>query len=588
VEAGSVLGYFQPELSLLRIGNLSCTRSSVPEPNLDKSDSRPSLSGLGLAVRLLAIMLAACVFVATCSAAVDDPEVGSLNKQERLEWFRDQGFGLFIHWSVDSQLGVVISHSLVGASPEYTERFFDELPKTFDPQEFHPLDWARLAHLAGIRYVMFTTKHHSGFAMFDTPTTPFGIMHTPFHRDITKELFDAFRSQGIAAGVYYSPDDFWWLHQHGKTIERAVPDVQPSNNPGLLEYDQTQLRELLTQYGKIDALFLDGEAAGLRDLAWKLDPDIIVTRGAIKTPELTVPGMPLPGAWETCMTMGTSWQYQPQNEHYKSGGELIRLLIQTRAKGGNFLLNVGPKPNGELPIEEEERLREIALWMFVNSDAIYAVRPWVITNEGDIWFTKKKDSQTLYAMVESDTPWPRATWKEFTLHSVRATARTEVSVLGQNDQVIEYHPEITPKSSWHQEQDGLHVRVMQTQRLQDNFHWPNPAVLKITNAEPALSPPHVQTTESIADGNQETLQGEVLDMGDSTSLKVGFEYRPIAGEDVNSRSSTWTATPAQTISRPGPFTAHIEGLSAKGGYEFRAVIHHPLLALYGAEIAMKR
>ena len=588
MEAGSVLGYFQPELSLLRIGNLSCTRSSVPEPNLDKSDSRPSLSGLGLAVRLLAIMLAACVFVATCSAAVDDPEVGSLNKQERLEWFRDQSFGLFIHWSVDSQLGVVISHSLVGASPEYTERFFDELPKTFDPQEFHPLDWARLAHLAGIRYVMFTTKHHSGFAMFDTPTTPFGIMHTPFHRDITKELFDAFRSQGIAAGVYYSPDDFWWLHQHGKTIERAVPDVQPSNNPGLLEYDQTQLRELLTQYGKIDALFLDGEAAGLRDLAWKLDPDIIVTRGAIKTPELTVPGMPLPGAWETCMTMGTSWQYQPQNEHYKSGGELIRLLIQTRAKGGNFLLNVGPKPNGELPIEEEERLREIALWMFVNSDAIYAVRPWVITNEGDIWFTKKKDSQTLYAMVESDTPWPRATWKEFTLHSVRATARTEVSVLGQNDQVIEYHPEITPKSSWHQEQDGLHVRVMQTQRLQDNFHWPNPAVLKITNAEPALSPPHVQTTESIADGNQETLQGEVLDMGDSTSLKVGFEYRPIAGEDVNSRSSTWTATPAQTISRPGPFTAHIEGLSAKGGYEFRAVIHHPLLALYGAEIAMKR
>jgi len=98
----------------------------------------------------------------------------------------------------------------------------------------------------------------------------------------------------------------------------------------------------------------------------------------------------------------------------------------------------------------------------------------------------------------------------------------------------------------------------------------------------------VQTTGSIADGNQETLQGEVLDMGDSASLQVGFEYRPIAGEDVNSRSSTWMATPAQTISRPGSFTAHIEGLSAKGGFEFRAVIHHPLLALYGAEIAMKR
>ena len=523
-------------------------------------------------------------------AAVDDPEVGSLNKPERLEWFRDQGFGLFIHWSVDSQLGVVISHSLVGASADYTDRFFQDLPKTFDPHEFRPLDWARLAHLAGVRYMMFTTKHHSGFAMFDTDTTPFGVMHTPFHRDITREVFDAFRSEGIATGVYYSPDDFWWLHQNGKTIERSVPGVQPRNNPGLMQYDQTQLRELLTHYGKVDALFLDGEAVGLRDLAWQLDPNIIVTRGAIKTPELTVPGMPLPGAWETCMTMGTAWQYQPQNEHYKSGGELIRLLIQTRAKGGNLLLNVGPKPNGELPIEEEERLREMGLWMFVNSDAIYSVRPWVITNEGDIWFTKKKDSKTLYAIVESDAPWPRATWKEFTLHSVRATDKTEVSVLGQSDQVVEYHPEINPKSSWKQEKDGLHVRALQAQRLQDNFRWPNPVVLKITNVEPAFVPPHVQTTGSIADtsGQQETLQGEVLDMGDSAALQVGFEYRPILGEDVNSRSSPWTATPLQTVTRPGVVTVQIDGLVPKGSYEFRAVIRHPLLALYGSELTMKR
>jgi alpha-L-fucosidase len=564
----------------------SCTSFALLWELLSMVSVRSLIRGASvLAVLLLAGQLAAF----HCLAAEDNPEKGSLNKQERLEWFRDQGFGLFIHWSVDSQLGVVISHSLVGASPDFTNRFFEDLPKTFDPDKFAPLDWARLARLAGVRYVMFTAKHHSGFAMFDTTTTPFGVMHTPFHRDITKEVFDAFRSQGIAAGVYYSPDDFWWLHQNGKRIERQVAGVQPRNNPGLMQYDQTQLRELLTHYGKIDALFLDGEAEGLRDLAWKLDPDIIVTRGAIKTPELTVPGMPLPGAWETCMTMGTSWQYQPQNEHYKSGGELIRLLIETRAKGGNFLLNVGPKPDGELPIEEEERLREIALWMFVNQEAIYAVRPWVITNEENIWFTKKKDGQAVYALVEADTPWPRATWKEFSLHSVRATAKTEVSVLGQNDEVVEYHAEITPKSTWRQEKDGLHVRVMQTQRLQDNFRWPNPAVIRITNAEPALTPPHVQTTgsEVAPDGRQETLRGEVLDLGDSSSLEVGFEYRPIAGEDVNSRSAKWIATSTQTVSKPGPFTAQISDL-AKGTYEFRAVIHHPLLTLYGAEIAMKR
>jgi alpha-L-fucosidase len=435
--------------------------------------------------------------------------------------------------------------------------------------------------------MMFTTKHHSGFAMWDTKTTPFNIMQTPFHRDVTKEIFEAFRAKGIATGVYYSPDDFWWLHEHGIPIERHTEQVQPRNNPGLMQYDQAQLTELLTHYGKVDALFLDGEPNGLRELAWKIDPKIIVTRGAIKTPELTIPGMPMPGAWETCMTMGIGWQYQPQNEHYKSGGELIRMLIQTRAKGGNFLLNVGPKPNGELPIEEEERLREIALWMFVNSESIYGVRPWVITNEGDIWFTKKKDSSALYAIVESDKPWPRATWKEFVLHSVRATAKTQISVLGQNDKVVEYHPEITPKSTFHQEKDGLHVRVMAAQRLQDDFRWPNPSVIKLTNVEPALAPPRVETLKSTRTGSSATLEGKLDEMGDSSSLEAAFEYRPTLGEDVNSRTSAWTATPAKTLSKPGSFTAEVKGLDPKGVYEFRAVILHPLLKIYGQEQSMK-
>ena len=538
-------------------------------------------------VRTLALCV--CLLIAPILSAQEstDPEIGSLNQPERLEWFRDQGFGLFIHWSVDSQLGVVISHSLVGASSEYTNRFFTELPTTFNPRQFHPEDWATLARLAGVRYMMFTTKHHSGFAMWNTQTTPFGIMNTPFHRDITREVFDAFRAQGIATGVYYSPDDFWWLHEHKIQIERHTEQVQPRSNPGLMQYDQAQIQELLTRYGKIDAIFLDGEPNGLRELAWKIDPQIIVTRGAIKTPELTIPGMPIPGAWETCMTMGIGWQYQPQNENYKSGGELIRMLIQTRAKGGNFLLNVGPKPNGELPIEEEERLREIALWMFVNSESIYGVRPWVITNEGDIWFTRKKDSSALYAMVESDKPWPRATWKDFILHSVRATEKTEISVLGQNDKVVEYHPEITPKSTFHQEKDGLHIRVMAAQRLQDNFRWPNPTVIKLTNVEPALAPPRVETVKAVRIGSSATLEGRLDEMGDSTSLEADFEYRPILGEDVNSRSSVWTATPTEVLLKAGHFSAKIENLNPGGTYEFRAVVHHPLLNLYGQEQVLR-
>src|SRR5579872_2025944 len=124
------------------------------------------------------------------------------NRPDRLEWFRDQGFGLFIHWSFDSQLGVVISHSMVGASADYNRRFLEDLPKTFNPRRFNPQDWAVLAKLAGVKYVVFTTKHHSGFTMFPTATTDFNIMNTPFHRDITGDVLTAFREQGIAPGVY--------------------------------------------------------------------------------------------------------------------------------------------------------------------------------------------------------------------------------------------------------------------------------------------------------------------------------------------------------------------------------------------------
>ncbi len=153
-------------------------------------------------VLLPILLLACCVNVASYAApaaAPDDPEVGSLNKAERLEWFRDQGFGLFIHWSVDSQLGVVISHSLVGASPDYTQRFFDDLPKTFDPDRFHPLDYAtRLAHLAGSSLSDAYDQAPLRFChVTDTATTPFNIMNqTPFHRDITKEVARRFSCAG--------------------------------------------------------------------------------------------------------------------------------------------------------------------------------------------------------------------------------------------------------------------------------------------------------------------------------------------------------------------------------------------------------
>jgi alpha-L-fucosidase len=532
-----------------------------------------------LVVRLLAVLVAAGL---AFGQSTHDADPGSLNKAQRLEWFRDQGFGMFIHWSVDSQTGVVISHSLVGASSDYAERFFKDLPKTFNPRKFHPEDWAALAKLAGVRYVMFTAKHHSGFAMWDTATTDFNIINTPFHQDATAGILNAFRAQGIAPGLYFSPDDFWWLWKNGKTIQRGIPAVQPAQNPGLMQLDQAQVKELLTKYGSLDLVFFDGEAQGLRDLAWKINPDIIVTRGAIQTPEQYVPGIPLEGPWEANMTMGTAWQYQPQNETYKSGGTVISLLIETRAKGGNLLMNIGPKPDGELPIEQEERLREVALWMMVNQECIYGVRPWVITNEQDTWFTKKKDEDTLYAIVKPKDYWKRGEWRDIVLHSVKATAQTQVSVLGQNDLVFEYQPNVVPKTTFHQESDGLHIRAFRSQRLQDNSKWPNPAVLKITGAKPAFTPPKVVTEKF--DTATSAITGSLRDLGDASSLEVAFEYRDITGFDTNERSGDWTVTPVQKLTGPRTFSATVSNWQSGHTYQYRALVKHPLLTMYGAEL----
>jgi alpha-L-fucosidase len=276
--------------------------------------------------------------------------------------------------------------------------------------------------------------------------------------------------------------------------------------------------------------------------------------------------------------MGTSWQYQPRNENYKSGYELIRLLYETRAKGGNLLLNVGPKPDGELPIEQEERLREIANWMFVNGEAIYGVRPWVVTNEQNIWFTKRKNENTIYAVVAE--PWRRGDWKDIVLRSARVTDRSAVTVLGQNDLVYEYTKTI-PKTTWKQEPDGLHIRAFFAQRLQDNSRWPNPVVLKVTDVQPALTPPRVETLTAARAASGVALTARLHALGDAPAVEVGFEYRSLKGLDANERSGEWQTTPLQRMTVAGEFRASVGPWEQGEPYEFRAVVKHPMLTMYG-------
>ena len=508
------------------------------------------------------------------------------NNPAEVEKFRDRGFGLFIHWSVDGPLAGVISHSLVGASPDFTERFFGTLPGYFNPDRYEPDKWAALAKLAGFEYVMFTTKHHAGFCMWDTATTDFGVMHTPYGKDITRQLVEAFRKQGIAIGFYFSPDDFSWLHRHGIPINRGVKGVYPFEIPEFMEYTKRQLKELLTNYGPIDYFFFDGPATGLTDYVWQLAPKLVVTRGAMETPEQYTPGVPPKGAWEGNLTMGNEWPWKATNEEYKSGTRLIETLIETRAKGGNLLLNIGPRPDGEIAIEQESRLREIALWNFVNGEAIKNVRPWTITNENNIWFTKSANANVVYAFLTRMSPWALGEAKTVTLRSVRATPATRVTVLGQSDEIVEYHPEIAPKTTWKQDESGLHITAYRAQRLYTNRRWPNPIVLKIVNAEPGLAPPQAGTLRANWDASTGAvlLVGALISAGGANQVEVGFQYREVkAGTDTSEKTEPWIDLPGAQQSSTGEFQYRLEGLAANRTYEYRARVRHPLTTVFGEE-----
>ena len=328
--------------------------------------------------------LAFCLTIACCllnvtalRAQLDETVVaqsdGELkNLPERNEEFMDWGLGMFVHWSIDSQLGSVISHSMVGATDDYLDRYINDLPKTFNPKRYDPDEWMAIAKTAGVKYMVFTTKHHNGFCMWDTKTTDFNIMNTPYGKDIVRDYVDACRKQGIKVGFYFSPEDFLFLRKRGELIRRRGREIAEEERAALDELNVKQIEELFTNYGDIDVAFLDGggKAAPMRRIH-ELQPNCIVTRGEMSTPEQKLPDGPQPGPWESCFTLGTQWQFKPTNEDYKTGTQLINMLIETRAKGGNLLINVGPDPHGEIPFEQTRVFRELGLWMFINREGIY-------------------------------------------------------------------------------------------------------------------------------------------------------------------------------------------------------------------------
>lgn len=411
-----------------------------------------------------------------------EESLGIGNDKEQQEQFKDMALGMFIHWGLDSMIGSVISHWMIGADEKIVDDFIEEMPKNFEPYEFDARKIARLARQAGMKYGVFTAKHHTGFCMYNTKTTDFSVKNTPLKRDFTKEFFEAFREYGIEPGLYFSPLDFYWCRKNDKKLEFLTPHVLPKNNPGLMEYNKEQVNELLSNYGDIYCMFFDGPPEQLREMVWKKNKKTLVTRGEMETPEQNMPENMIGGTWEACYTIGDGWSYKPTNETYKTGNKLIKMLIEIRAKGGNLLLNVAIDPDGKIPTEQERLLRELGLFMFFNSEAIYKVRPWSIQNDGDsIWYTKAKDEDAVYAYIMDGWKYGLEGRKWVTLPSVQISENTEVTMVGQND-ILEHKPGVDTKMRFHQDECGLHVSAVRCYRPYDNRQWNNPVVLKITGA----------------------------------------------------------------------------------------------------------
>jgi len=308
-----------------------------------------------------------------------------MDGKERMKWFEEARFGMFIHWGDYSVLGR-------GEWVMYQENIpvseYEKLADRFKPpKSFSPLEWVKTAKEAGMKYLVLTTRHHDGFCLFDSKVSSFTSVRRAAGRDFIKEYVDACRREGMKIGFYYSLLD-WRM-----PVAYEGPEKNPSGWKELVEIVHKQVEELCTNYGKIDLLWYDGcfyinnrrtvqtrpehwEAEKLNAMVRRLQPDIVINNRSglpedFDTPEQHITASTPGRMWESCMTMNKHWGYFATDDLYKPTKELIHILTACASGGGNLLLNVGPKPDGKLPKEAIVRLKEMGKWLKVNGESIY-------------------------------------------------------------------------------------------------------------------------------------------------------------------------------------------------------------------------
>ena len=345
-------------------------------------------------------------------------------------WFDVARFGMFVHWGHSSQRGCELSWPLVGGNPalpmcgNIPVEEYHSTAATFDPQGFDASELARLAKRAGMEYAVLTAKHHDGYAMFHTRLSEFSVEHSPCRRDIVQEFVEAVRTEGLRVGLYFSLSD--WHHPDYPPFTEADkpytamrwPRPSPEQWERYIEFMHGQVRELLTNYGRIDLLWFDGgwerqpeqwRGKELVEMIRAVQPEIVINDrlpgfGDYETPEQFVPAQPPERPWEVCLTMNESWGYNPADGHYKSSLEVVQTLCEITGRGGRLLLNVSPMGDGRLPPEQTERLDDVTRWMAANGEAIAGTAPGLEAWQFYGPSTRKGDTVYLHLLMRPYGP----------------------------------------------------------------------------------------------------------------------------------------------------------------------------------------
>lgn len=358
---------------------------------------------------------------------------------EKLKKWQDLKFGIILHWGVYSVPGMVESWQITSEdwiTPDLTRTYEEEklwywgLSKDFNPTKFNPEQWAKVTKKAGMKYVVFTTKHHDGFCMWDTKTTDYNVMNSGFKgnpkNDVLKYIMDAYRAEGIMPGLYFSKPDwhseyYWWPV---KATPNRFHNYQIKDYPErwakYQEFVYKQSYELMHNYGDIDLFWLDGgwttaprediKLGEIVKMAREAQPGLIVVERSCpgefenyQTPEQTIPDHQINNPWESCITLTYDWGWT-NHPVFKSPAKVLSILTEIVAKGGSLLLGVGPTPEGLIEDGAVEILEKIGAWLDANGEAIYStVTTPVYQNEDkNVFFTANKDGKTLYAIVNQD------------------------------------------------------------------------------------------------------------------------------------------------------------------------------------------